>query len=587
MSRFSKLRRAVVLSAAFVVFTGPSVQAATLGAEGAPGFQVDIMGSPFSRGSTTAGRFLAARHAESAGDLVAAADLAAEIIGEVPDSTNVRRRAHLLMVSAGRFDKAAALAKDVIKNNPGDPLAVYTLYVDAMRDGRFPEAANLPDDVATGGVNGILVPLLKAWALAGQEQTDDAILSLNSLIGQAGLAPIAGLHQALIADIGGDIGRAEEAFRKALDQSGSRPSLQLVDSFSRFLMRQDRTEEARMLVQGFANQNPDTLLIEPTQQVVAGDAAPERIIGTVQHGAAEVFRNISGLLNHERLRTEALMFVRLSIGLEPGNPTALFSLGQLLADRSREDLVIDVYHQIRSDTPYSWYARLSIADALQAQEKSEEAVDILQAMAQERRDRSDVMRTLADLFRIEKRFDEAVKAYDEAIERQGGEADWRLLYTRGIALERAKQWERAEKDFLAALELEPDQPLILNYLGYSWVEQGVELERAKAMIETAVAKKPEDGYITDSLGWVLYRLGDYPGAVEHLERAVVLEPRDPVINDHLGDAYWLVGRKLEACYQWLRALSLDPEADVEVEIRRKLDGEKVPSPLLPGKNRDI
>ena len=281
------------------------------------------------------------------------------------------------------------------------------------------------------------------------------------------------------------------------------------------------------------------------------------------------------------------MFVRLALGLESDNPTALFSLGQLLSERAREDLAINVYRQIGSDTPYSWYARLSIADALHGQEKIDEAVGILQAMADERQERSDVMRTLADLFRIEKQFEEAIEAYGEAFAREDGEADWRLHYTRGIALERAEQWERAEADFLAALALEPDQPLVLNYLGYSWVEQGVELERAKAMIETAVSKRPEDGYITDSLGWVLFRLGDYEGAVVHLERAVTLEPGDPVINDHLGDAYWLVGRKLEARYQWLRALSLEPDAEVEADIRLKLDGQKVPEPLPPGKNRDI
>lgn len=587
MLSFSNLGGAVILGAVVTATAVSPALAAAAAAEGVPGLQVDMMGTPFERGSTTAGRFLAARHAEIAGDLVFAADLTAQIISEVPDSANVRRRAHLLMVSAGRLDKATQLATEVLVSNPGDPLAIYTLYVDAMRDGRFAEAAELTGGITAGGVNGILVPLLKSWALAGQDKIDEAVLNLEALSAQAGLAPIARLHQALIADIGGDIGRAEESFRAALESSETRPSLQLVESFSRFLMRRGETEEARALVRQFADQNPDTLLIEPIQQVVDGNLEPERVIGDSREGAAEVFRNISGLLNRERLRTEALMFVRLALGLESDNPTALFSLGQLLSERSRADLAIDVYREIGSDTPYSWYARLSIADALHAQKKIEEAVEILRVMAAERADRSDVMRTLADLFRIEKRFEDAVEAYDEAFAREGGNADWRLHYTRGIALERSDQWERAEADFLTALELEPDQPLVLNYLGYSWVEQGVELERAKAMIETAVAKRPEDGYITDSLGWVLFRLGDYEGAVVHLERAVVLEPGDPVINDHLGDAYWLVGRKLEARYQWLRALSLEPDEDIEADIRRKLDGEKMPVPLPPGKNRDI
>ncbi|MDE0780703.1 MAG: tetratricopeptide repeat protein [Alphaproteobacteria bacterium] len=582
-----KLRVVSILSFALAVgFTLPG-HAATSGPEGVPGLQSDIMGPSFERGSTTAGRFLAARHAEVVGDLVAAADMTSEIIGLVPETGTTRRRAHLLMVSAGRFSKAAELAKEVLETNPADPIATYTLHLIAMREGRFTDAAALLTGVTTSGVNGVLFPLLKAWALAGQGQTDDALLELQTLASEASLAPIAELHQAYIADLGGELTRAEASFRLALERSNGRPSLQLVDSFARFLMRQDKSEEARALVLTFAEQNPDTLLIEPAQRVVDGADDPDRIIADVKQGAAEVFRNVSGLLNRERLRTEALVFVRMSLGLEPDNPTALFSLGQLLELRLRDDLAIDVYRKIGDDTPYSWYARLSIADALHSQKKSKEAIAILRGMVGERADRSDAMRILADMLSNEKRFDEAIEAYDLAYERLRGNADWRLFYTRGIALEQAKRWDRAEKDFLTALDLEPGQPLVLNYLGYSWVEQGVNLDRAKTMIAAAVAKRPEDGYITDSLGWVLYRLGEYSAAVDLLERAVALEPGDPVINDHLGDAYWIVGRRNEAQFQWIRTLSLDPPADVKARTRLKLEGKKEPSPLPPGKNRDI
>jgi tetratricopeptide (TPR) repeat protein len=588
MTSLTKIVPAAGISALVLVLgVSMPVQAATSDADGVPGLQADRVGPELELGSTTAGRFLAARHAEVVGDLVIAADLTAQIISEVPDSTAVRRRAQLLMISAGRLGTAAELAVDVLESNPGDPLATYTLYVDDMRNGRFEDAFARVENVTVAGVNGILVPLLKAWALAGQERTDDALVALEDMAGEQGLAAIAGLHQALIADIGGDIGRAEAAFGFALEKSGARPSLQLVDSYARFLMRQGGEADARALVDKFASQNPETLLIEPAQAVVAQTAEPARRIANVGQGAAEVFRNIAGLLNRERLNTEALMFLRMSLALERDNPTALFSLGQLLEQRARGDLAIDVYRQIGDSTPYHWYARLSIADELHALDDSDEAISILQGMVDERTERSDAVQALADLLRIDERYAEAIAAYDLAFERENGAADWRLYYTRGIALERGKQWDRAEQDFLRALELEPDQPLVLNYLGYSWVEQGVQLERAKTMIETAVAKRPEDGYITDSLGWVLYRLGDYEGAVGHLERAVALEPGDPVINDHLGDAYWIVGRRNEARFQWIRALSLEPDPDVETEIRLKLDGKKQPTPLPPGKNRDI
>src|SRR3546814_593627 len=170
-------------------------------------------------------------------------------------------------------------------------------------------------------------------------------------------------------------------------------------------------------------------------------------------------------------------------------------------------------------------------------------------MIEERPARPDAARALGDVLRVESDFEGTVEAYDMAVERAGEDVDWRLLYTRGIALERSKQWERAERDFLKALELEPDQPLVLNYLGYSWVEQGENLERARDMIERAVAQRPEDGFITDSLGWVLFRLGDSEGAVALLERAVALETGDPVFTDHHGALSSLVGRKLAERFQ--------------------------------------
>ena len=197
-------------------------------------------------------------------------------------------------------------------------------------------------------------------------------------------------------------------------------------------------------------------------------------------------------------------------------------------------------------------------------------------MVEERTERTDALTTLGDLFRSKKRFSESVEAYDAAIARIGSiePRHWRLLFSRGISLERSKNWPRAEKDFLAAMELSPNEPYLLNYLGYSWVDQGIKLKRALGLIERAVELEPQSGAIVDSLGWALYRMGDYDGAVEKLERAAELEPLDPTVNDHLGDAYWRVGRRNEASFQWRRTLELDPEPDqvkiIEGKIARGL-----------------
>ena len=188
-----------------------------------------------------------------------------------------------------------------------------------------------------------------------------------------------------------------------------------------------------------------------------------------------------------------------------------------------------------------------------------------------------VHNTLGDVFRQQQDYMRAAEAYDKALSMMSDPSDgkWFTFYARGITNERLGDWPAAEADFRAALELNPDQPQVLNYLGYSLVEKRIKLEEALGMIERAVEARPDSGYIVDSLGWVLYRLGRFEAAVDPMERAAALLPVDPIVNDHLGDVYWKVGRKTEARFQWHRALSFidedsAPEADPD-RIRQKLD----------------
>jgi len=370
-----------------------------------------------------------------------------------------------------------------------------------------------------------------------------------------------------------------------LEASGDGIALQLVEAYAGLLERTNQHDKAVQLVDTFTRQNPKTLLIEPTSTALAAGKAPPPVVSNFADGAAEALHAVANLLNRERLRSQSLIMIRLALYLRPQSPATLFLLGQVLEGEDQLDNAMAAYRAIDPATAYGWYARLSLADAYRSEDDIDKAVRLLRTMVRERPERGDAARTLGDFLRIDERYSEAVSAYDTAFERADKDVDWRLYYTRGIALERAKQWDRAEKDFLKALELEPEQPLVLNYLGYSWIEQGQNLERAKAMIEKAVEQRPQDGFITDSLGWALYRMGDYDGAVVHLERAVALEPGDPVINDHLGDAYWLAGRREEARFQWTRALSSDPEPDIAAVLRDKLQGKQLPQPRP--RQRDI
>jgi Flp pilus assembly protein TadD len=252
-------------------------------------------------------------------------------------------------------------------------------------------------------------------------------------------------------------------------------------------------------------------------------------------------------------------------------------VGDVLTQRKRHTEALAEFRRVAEVPALAWTGRLRIADSLANLKREDEARDTLTAMAQERPDRTDALVRLGDLHRQAERFAEAVGPYTRALERTTviEPRHWGLYYARGIAHERSKQWPQAEADFLKALELSPEQPYVLNYLGYSWIDRGENLERGREMVERAVRLRPNDGHIVDSLGWAHFKLGNLADAVRYMERAVELKAMDPVINDHLGDVYWAVGRYSEARFQWERALLRAEEADLIAQIREKL-GRSIP-----------
>ena len=544
-------------------------------------------GTVFKAGADVAGKFLAGRHAENIGDYSAAVELTRDVLDANPDDEKLLARTHLLLISVGQVDEAVALAGRIVALDQADPLGNLTLALNALKKRDYGTALGHLEKLELSGANRILVPLLRAWTLAGKGDTAAAIEVLGNFDSSGSFTVIAGLHGALIAELGGDDEAAAQAYARTAGASGNGLPLQVVNGFSRFLARTGRIDEARAVVSDFAKRHPANLLIDPARRALEAGKLPETVAATAQAGAAQSLRAVADLLHREGVNNSALVFIRLALFLNPRDPGMQSLLGGIYRGQQRYDDAIAVLEAIDRGSPYAWYARLDIANSLQAKSDAAGAVELLRGMVSERPDRSEAVRALGDFLRFEERYEEAVEAYDTAIERLSGAPDWRLHYSRGIALERLKFWPRAEKDFLKALALEPDQPLVLNYLGYSWVEHGVNFDQAKAMIEKAVAQRPRDGYITDSLGWVLYRLGDYKGAVGWIEKAVALEPGDSTINDHLGDAYWLVDRRQEATFQWKRALSFDPEPDMAEKIRAKIEGRNRPQPLPPGARRDI
>jgi Flp pilus assembly protein TadD len=292
---------------------------------------------------------------------------------------------------------------------------------------------------------------------------------------------------------------------------------------------------------------------------------------TISDGVAEALFSLGFAIQNQD-SYQAIIFSRLAIYLRPSFTMAKLLLAGSMEENDNLRDANNIYHSISKDPHYSWAARLRIANNLDDLGNTDEAILNLRAMSLEKTDRIDALIKLGDILQRHKRYQASVNAYEQAKKRiqRTNNKHWPLYFSLGISYERTNKWPLAERNLLKALELSPNHPSIQNYLGYSWVEQGLNLDRAEKMIRDAVKQRPRDGYIVDSLGWALYRLGNFAGAVKQLERAVLIRPEDPTINDHLGDIYWSVGRKNEAIFQWNRALILEPEKDEIPKIKLKL-----------------
>jgi tetratricopeptide (TPR) repeat protein len=539
----------------------------------APSTAAPIPAAPALPLSAT-GSYLAGRHAQQTDDWSAAADFMAEALSHDPGNPALLRRTYLLQLGNGRTEEAIRLARRLAEIDPTGHLAVTLLVADDILARRYAEAERrLSGNGGDDGLGQFVEPLELGWIRQAQGDGEGALKALEPLASAQGFAALHDLHAGLIAERSGRDAEAADWYAKTL--AGGSPPLRVVQIVGSFYERTGRTDQARALYDEFRTANPDSLLIEPalTRMEKGGGEAPA-IVSDSRQGMAEALFNVASALHQEGATELALLYGRIALYLRPDLPLARIMVGDILSQRDRPEDALEEYRAAGGDAGLQWTTRLRIAERLEKLERTDEAVKLLETMGAERPERTDALIQLGDLYRTSKRFDEAIKAYGAALDRVGDKAEqrhWLVFYSRGVAYERTGHWDEAEKDLSRALELSPEQPFVLNYLGYSWVDRGLNLEKAKAMVERAVELRPTDGYIVDSLGWALYRLGDYAGAVTQMERAVELKPLDATINDHLGDVYWQVGREVEAQYQWQRALQNSDEEDLSATIRHKLE----------------
>ncbi|MBW8271036.1 tetratricopeptide repeat protein [Caldovatus aquaticus] len=508
--------------------------------------------------------YLVGRFAASESDTRVAADNLLAALRADPEQPELLERAFLAALLDGRAE-ATRLARRL----PGNPYAIMVVAGAEGLAGRWDRAEQLLRGMPRQGAGQVLQTLLLAWAQQGRGQTDSALRTLRPHVEAGRLRGLYALHAAMIADLAGRPRDAERFVRAALTDT-SEPTLRLTQIAASILLRVGREEAAARLLERLAGNHDDLAL-------AVGEAERQRLrntrpVASAAEGMAEAALAFAGALRGQGAADFALLMSRLALRLRPGFSPALIMAADALADARQEAAALDLLAQIPAGDPLASVAALRRATLLGRLDRADAAAEELDRLAAAFPDAPQPHARLGDILRARGRFAEAAAAYDRAIARLGspGPRDWALFYARGIARERSGEWPRAEADFKRALELSPEQPYVLNYLGYSWVEQGRNLDEARRMLERAVQLRPDDGNIADSLGWALFKLGDLRGAVHWLERAVELEPRNSVINDHLGDAYWAAGRRREAEFQWRRALALGPEPGEAPKIEAKL-----------------
>lgn len=517
-----------------------------------------------------AGSYLAGRFAEQRSDHRTAAILLDRVLEENPDDGDLLQRTFLAHLRAGLYDRALDLAPTADNRNPQGYFADLLLAEQSLLAGDWDAALNRLDTASGSGLSRYATPMIKAWALAGRGDTDAAIKSIGSLSDQGGFARLRSLHEGLIYAKAARYVEAEEALTSQ-DPDLLLAPVRVVRGLARVYSMQDREADAQALIDSYIQRNPGAEALRDDLTSAMNGDKDDMLFGPVAAVADGFYHLASGI--REQSAEAALVFGRLTLYLDPTFDLPILLIGDLLEANARHNEAIEVLRDIAETSAYHWDARLRIADNLGEIDRGEEAIELLEEMASERPDSTDPLVKIGYLHRAKEAWLDEIDIYNRAIARvvEQEQRHWLLFYNRGIAFERSKQWPKAEADFLRALELKPDDPFVLNYLGYSWVEKGLNIASAKEMIRKAVQQRQNDGYIVDSLGWVLYRTGDFEEAVRHLERAVLLRPQDPVINDHLGDAYWRVGREYEARFQWNRALHLEPEDDLIGTIQQKLE----------------
>jgi tetratricopeptide (TPR) repeat protein len=518
------------------------------------------------------GNYLSARFAASQFNLKDASRYFSASLKTDPANKELLGLAFFYASASGDIDEAARLSQLIVAQTPNDRDARLTLAIAAMKHHDFADARKQMSLSDKGPFTSVMIALVDGWAAAGMNDKPGAIADLATLRTQGGADQLAMFHLALLAEYLGDDKIADVSYQTVLKDGGTP---RVIDAYGRFLERSGRPQDATAFYTKFSADGGLKVITTAGLARLKAGRKPDALVPRAEDGAAEALFSVSASLTDQASAAVSIRYLRLALYLRPDLDLGAVLLADRLENLQKYDDAITVYAMVDKASPYWRMAQVEMALNEARVKRSDDAIVHLKALTAAQPDDAEAWIALGDTYRSTEKYAEATAAYDRAVALRDANksTDWPLYFARAVSEQGMKNWDAAEADLQKALALSPAEPTLLNYLGYTWVDQNRNIPQALAMLEKAHALKPTDGYIADSVGWAYYKLGRYADAAKALQNAVELVPGDPTINDHLGDAYWRTGRKLEAQFQWNHALAFGPaDADKAVIEKKLKDG---------------
>lgn len=507
------------------------------------------------------GQYLSGYHAVKNKDYDKASSFFSESLAtDTSSNPQLQSRAMLLLLVSGKFSEAFQIAEE-LNTDDESSIAGLTLVVAEVEKDNFTKANNILVNLAKHEQNSIIHQILHAWVKLGMGNKMSALSTMARIQKEQKIEPLVSYHYALIAELAGNKELANKLHQQIL-KSESLPNPVAAAAWH-FYQDQENPQKTLELIESKVN------------DIEAVKNYPD--INTAKDGIAQAFLGIASIIMTEYRSDKAAAFFRLALYLDPNMNEAKMLLGSILIGEGDYKSANEILLKIDKDSNLSDYAKLAIARNFESLGQDAKAKQYFEGLMNSETTKIEALVSLGDIKRKEKDFASAIDYYNKAIDEieKDGEDKiekkyWAVYFAKGVAHERNKQWQQAEVDMQKALKLQPNQPDVLNYLAYTWIDMNIKLEEAKDMVELAFQQRPEDAHIIDSVGWSWFKLGDFDKAVKYLEVAATQMPYDPTVNDHLGDVYWMLGRETEAKFQWQRALDNDPEERFIESIKAKL-----------------